>query len=152
MQQKGRSCSFSSDTTGNLPFTPLIYGCPVNSFLSTPLCNKQQKKMHQMITGCWILLESRSVSFVSMKNPHYSKKNRLRLSMRSNLQKDTEYSNANRLLFNFLVGSYHFNFPNLLKNPVWVTDTYHLCTNHFFHLRTQPERPRRSLISLDPVA
>lgn len=30
--------------------------------------------MHQMITGCWILLESRSVSFVSMKNPHYSKK------------------------------------------------------------------------------
>lgn len=50
---------------------------------------------------------------------------------------------------NFLVGS--FNLANSL-GTVLVTDSYYLCTNHFFHLYTQPKRLRRFLISLDPVA
>lgn len=52
---------------------------------------------------------------------------------------------------NFLVGSFNSNLGNLL-GMVLVTDTYYLCTNHFFHLYTQPKRLRRFLISLDPVA
>lgn len=85
--------------------------------------------MHKMIIGWWILLISRSFPFASMKNPHCSQKG-LRFSMTSNLQEDTEYL--------MLKGCYStswleaFNFLNLLKNPVWVTDTYYLRTNLFF--------------------
>lgn len=67
-----------------------------------------------MITGCWILLKSRSLSFASMKNLHYSQKH-LRFGMKSNLQKYTECSNANRLLVKFLVRSFHVNFLNFWK-------------------------------------
>lgn len=95
--------------------------------------------MHKMIIGWWILLISRSFPFASMKNPHCSQKG-LRFSMTSNLQEDTEYL--------MLKGCYStswleaFNFLNLLKNPVWVTDTYYLRTNLFFFFFIRGLNPR----------
>ena len=129
-------CSRTAETAATLLTQLVIY--PLHCWFTVVLSIDSQthhyvisntKEMHKMIIGWWILLISRSFPFASMKNPHCSQKG-LRFSMTSNLQEDTEYL--------MLKGCYStswleaFNFLNLLKNPVWVTDTYYLRTNLFF--------------------